>query len=141
MNDIQIETLAKTIFGEARGESLSGQEAVASVVLNRVAFSRKHGGYWWGNDIASVCRQPYQFSCWNKNDPNARVLDVVDESTPGYVICKRIARRAAAGLLKDQTAGATHYHVKKLRPQWSIGKIPCAEIGRHVFYNNIEGDC
>lgn len=139
MSDIHIETLAKTIFGEARGESISGQEAVASVVLNRVAFSRKRGGYWWGNDIASVCRKPFQFSCWNENDPNSRLLAELDDNNQAYAVCKRIAMRASAGLLKDRTAGATHYHTDNLRPKWSVGKIPCAEIGRHVFYNDIEG--
>lgn len=139
MSDINVEMLAKTIFGEARGESLSGQEAVASVVLNRVGFSKKRGGYWWGNSIIEVCRKEYQFSCWNKSDPNRRLLDVVTEENPSFAISKRIALRAIAGVLPDKTEGATHYHVKTLRPKWSIGKIPCAEIGHHVFYNDIEG--
>ena len=38
-----VEILARTIYGEARGESLSGQEAIASVVLNRLAFAKKKG--------------------------------------------------------------------------------------------------
>lgn len=44
--------LARTIYGEARGESISGQEAIASVILNRVAFAKRRGRYWWGNTIA-----------------------------------------------------------------------------------------
>lgn len=139
MSNIQIETLAKTIFGEARGESITGQEAVASVVLNRVTFSQKRGGYWWGNDIVSVCRQPWQFSCWNADDPNSALLTKLDDKNDAYAVCKRIAMRAVAGLIKDRTDGATHYHTKNLRPKWSIGKIPSAEIGNHVFYNDIEG--
>ena len=46
LNDIDV--LARTIYGEARGESISGQGAIASVVLNRVAFSKRRGRYWWG---------------------------------------------------------------------------------------------
>lgn len=36
MKDVDV--LARTIFGEARGETVSGMEAVASVVMNRLAF-------------------------------------------------------------------------------------------------------
>lgn len=138
MTDLTTDIFAKTIFGEARGEPLSGQEAVANVIMNRVALSEKKGGYWWGNDVASVCQKDKQFSCWNLDDVNYRLLLRVDESNPIYATCKRIAKRAMAGLLPDRTYGATHYHTQKVRPRWSIGKIPCAEIGNHVFYNDVE---
>lgn len=138
MSDVNIDVLARTIFGEARGEGLPGQEAVASVILNRVAMSQKKGGYWWGNTIAEVCQKSQQFSCWNANDPNFAQLHVVNENNSVFAICKRIAQRAISGFLEDKTEGATHYHTKKVRPKWSIGKIPCAEIGRHIFYNDIE---
>ncbi len=134
----EADILARTIYGEARGESISGQEAVASVIMNRVSFSRRKGRYWWGNTIAEVCQAPWQFSCWNKNDPNYEKLLKVSETDINYCICKRIALRAIADVLEDKTMNATHYHAKNLRPAWSVGKIPCAEIGRHVFYNDIE---
>ena len=134
----EADILARTIYGEARGESISGQEAIASVVLNRVAFAKKKGRYWWGNSIADVCRAPKQFSCWNADDPNCKIIKKVDDSDIGFCICKRIALRAVSGLLEDKTSGATHYHTRNLRPKWSVGKIPCAEIGSHIFYNDIE---
>ena len=130
--------LARTIYGEARGESISGQEAIASVILNRVAFAKRRGRYWWGNTIAGVCLAPWQFSCWNENDLNRKIIERADDADIGFCICKRIALRAASGLLEDRTSGATHYHTRSLRPKWSVGKIPCAEIGSHIFYNDIE---
>ena len=52
-------------------------EAVAAVILNRVRIARERGGYWWGDTIIRVCQKPYQFSCWNKHDPNyGRLLRV-----------------------------------------------------------------
>ena len=76
--ELEIDTLARTIFGEARGEPIKGQEAVASVVLNRVKVAQARGGrYWWGHDIISVCQKPYQFSCWNKSDPSYQRLTTV----------------------------------------------------------------
>lgn len=61
-----LDTLTKTIWGEARGEGREGMIAVAWVILNRASI-----GGWWGNSIETVCLKPWQFSCWNANDPNA----------------------------------------------------------------------
>ena len=130
--------LARTIYGEARGESISGQEAIASVILNRVAIAKSRGRYWWGNTIAGVCLAPWQFSCWNKNDPNRKIIERADDADIGFCICKRIALRAVSGLLEERSSGASLYLNRSLRPKWSVGKIPCAEIGSHVFYNDIE---
>ena len=109
MSEKETDILARTIYGEARGESISGMEAVASVVLNRVAFAKRRGCFWWGNSIAEVCRAPKQFSCWNRNDPNYRLICRVADTDIVFCICKRIAGRAVAGLLEDKTNGATHY--------------------------------
>lgn len=133
-----IDVLARTIYGEARGESLSGQEAIASVVLNRVNFAKQRKGYWWGNTIFEVCRKAWQFSCWNEKDTNFKLINEVTDSNQIFAICKRIAARGVGGVLKDNTGGATHYHTAKIRPKWAYGKIPCAEIGHHLFYNDIE---
>lgn len=125
--------LARTLWGEARGESVRGIEAVAAVVINRA----RRGG-WWGRSVEGVCRKPMQFSCWNPDDPNRAKLEAVDESDRMFRICLRIARRALAGSVDDPTRGATHYHVRGLLPAWSRGREPSAEIGNHLFYNDVE---
>ncbi|MBO6808833.1 cell wall hydrolase [Thalassospira sp.] len=133
----EVEVLARTLYGEARGEELAGIEAVASVILNRVAFAKRRGRYWWGNDVKSVCLKPAQFSCWNKADPNRKKLLALSPRDPAYRLCKRIAKRAVAGELPDQTDGATHYHTHAVDPFWARGHVPVAEIGNHLFYKNI----
>jgi len=138
MMDSDADILARTVFGEARGENLDGQEAIASVVLNRLAFSKAKGGYWWGNSVRDICLKPWQFSCWNKNDVNYKIITKADENNQAFKMAKRIALRAISGFLTDKTRGSTHYHTKSVRPKWSIGKIPAAEIGSHFFYNDIE---
>ena len=134
----QINILARTIYGEARGESVRGKEAVASVIINRVNYGKMRGGYWWGDDVVGVCKKPYQFSCWNENDPNfKKITDVM----PGHKVfdtCLRIAKRALAGTLIDPTNGATHYHHENINPPWARAKAPDAHIGKHLFYSNIE---
>ncbi len=133
-----IDILARTIFGEARGEPVRGKEAVACVVLNRVRRARVRGGYWWGGDIQSVCLKPWQFSCWNDNDPNRAKILKVDRTHRVFQTCLRVARRALAGTLKDPTHGATHYHTLNVEPPWAQGRAACVIIGRHRFYNDVE---
>ena len=130
----EIEIFAKTLFGEARGEKLTGIEAVANVILNRVKHAQKIGSYWWGKTIEEVCLKPFQFSCWNKNDPNRALLFEDLSQNKIYQMCERIARRAVAGLLSDNTKGATHYHTLNTNPYWARSAVPSAEIGHHLFY-------
>lgn len=138
-DDLVVDTLARTLWGEARGEGTQGMEAVAAVILNRVKTATAKGGkYWWGNDIISVCQKPYQFSCWNRSDPNYRVLQSVTEKDLHFATAVRIARRAVAGVLSDVTRGADHYHARAVSPDWAQGKVPTVTIRNHVFYKLIE---
>jgi len=133
-----VDVLARTVYGEARGESVRGREAVACVVMNRVARAAAQGGWWWGSTVAEVCRRPWQFSCWNADDPNRSAIERADEKDREFAVCLRIARRAVAGALADQTRGATHYHAHGATPPWAAGREPSAVIGRHKFYNDVE---
>ena len=56
ISDSDLMIMAKTIWGEARGESHNGQVAVAWVIRNRA----ERGG-WWGNTIREVCLKDQQF--------------------------------------------------------------------------------
>jgi spore germination cell wall hydrolase CwlJ-like protein len=135
--EMAVDVLARTIWGEARGEGKPGMEAVANVVMNRVDHARNQGGYWWGNSVIEVCQKPYQFSAWNRRDPNYHKLLEVDETDPDFATAKRIARRAISGALDDRTHGASHYHAKHANPYWARGRKPDAVIGNHMFYKLI----
>lgn len=133
-----IDVLARTLYGEARGEPLRGKEAVAAVVINRVKRARERGGYWWGDTVETVCRKPWQFSCWNPDDPNRAKIEAVTPDNRIFRSCLRVARRAVEGTLDDPTGGATHYHTKAIRPPWARRRPPRVEIGHHLFYDNVE---
>lgn len=135
--EADIDTLARTLYGEARGESLRGIEAVASVVMNRVVRAKAGESRWWGTSVQEVCRAPFQFSCWNATDPNRRLILNVAPGDRVFDMCRRIARRAVAGALDDPTKGATHYHALNVKPAWAEGRRPCVVIGRHMFYNDV----
>lgn len=138
LKELEIDVLARTIWGEARGEGKEGMEAVASVILNRAQVAKRLNGYWWGNTIIQVCQKPYQFSCWNKLDPNFKKLIAVDEEDMHFATALRVARRAMLGFIKDATYGATHYHTLNISPDWAKGQKPTTRIGHHVFYSLVE---
>ena len=133
-----VDTLARTLWGEARGESVRAMEAVAAVVMNRVRRARDHGGWWWGGDVAAVCRLPGQFPCWDPDAPGRLGLSSVTAADPVFAVAQRIARRAVAGLLDDPTGGATHLHRADENPDWAQGRGACAGIGGFQFYNDVE---
>lgn len=137
-NEFKTDILARTIWGEARGERSAGMQAVACVVMNRVRLARKMGGYWWGNTVDQVCQKPYQFSCWNKDDPNYKQLMAVDRKDLIFATALRIARRGIRDQLDDPTGAATHYHAAGVSPYWAVNKQPTSVIGRHIFYKLLE---
>lgn len=124
----QWECLAKTIYFEARGESVAGQVAVAEVVLNRV--DSRH----WPNDICSVVRQGErqrhrcQFSFMCDGLPE-RITD-----RESFAVAGKIAHLMMQGRPRALTGAATHYHAAYVRPGWSRGLTRTARIGQHVFY-------
>lgn len=136
VDDMAVDVLARTIWGESRGQPIKGMEAVANVVMNRVAIAKKNGGkYWWGNDVISVCKRPFQFSCWNPNDPNLPKMKAVTEEDKNFRISLDIARRAVSGKLPDHTFGATHYFASYVLPDWAKGRKPTITIGDHIFFD------
>ena len=127
MTDDQADYLARTIYGEARGEGIKGMQAVANVVMNRV----KAGG-WYGASVKDVVLKPKQFSCWNENDPNRAIILAANDAQLAQA--RSIAEQAIAGTLPDITGGATNYHAKSITPYWAASMTKTATIGNHVFY-------
>ncbi|WP_416674033.1 cell wall hydrolase [Egbenema bharatensis] len=129
-----IDIMARTIWGEARGESREGKVAVAWVIRNRAARSP---AYNWPSMIKAVCRQAYQFSCWNHGDPNRASLQSVSPGDSSFRECLDVAKKVTAGELSDNTNGADHYYNPAgvtQTPDWARGRTPVARIGRHLFF-------
>jgi N-acetylmuramoyl-L-alanine amidase len=126
------EIFAKTIFGEARNQGDLGMVAVASVIMNR----SEKPSWWGGPDVRSICLKPWQFSCWNKNDPNRHLLLNTPANDKDFAYCMELAARAMAEELPDCTNEATSYYARSMKapPHWAFGLTPCAEIGDHIFF-------
>lgn len=129
--EMAVDTLARTIWGEARGDGAPGMSAVAAVIVNRADHPR-----WWGADIISVCTKPWQFSCRDAGDPNLPKLEAVTQDDPSFVLALDIAERAVARTLPDPTNGADSYYDRSMPspPAWVDGAIWTADIGTQRFY-------
>ena len=130
---LDLDIAARTVWAEARGESDAGKLAVAWVIRTRAETRKKDGSpYWWGDGIAGVCKKPWQFSCWNQNDPNRDGLLSLKTDSVGY---QQALTAVALALVsnEDPTDGANHYHTKEVEPHWSEGQ-PFKIIGNHRFY-------
>lgn len=135
INDHDLDVAARTVYGEARGESWAGKVAVAWVLKNRAEDSRKR----YGQGLAGVCQKPLQFSCWNQDDPNRPKLLAVTPADPSFRDCLAAVAWAVIGMEADPTHGAMHYQVTGTNAFWSAGHTPVATIGAHEFYVNIDG--
>lgn len=126
------EIVAKTLWGEARGEGHEGMQAVCNVIQNRV----NSGIYWWGSTFRTVCLASFQFSCWLSGDPNRAKLLAVTQDDPQYADAISIASESMAGNLPDITGGATSYYANSMPepPSWAEGLSPTAVIGNQSFF-------
>jgi spore germination cell wall hydrolase CwlJ-like protein len=137
-----IDVLARTIWGEARGEGIAGQVAVGWTIRNRVEMDLGKDGRpdWWGEGYEGVCRAPWQFSCWNQNDPNYPYLSGTrDIPNAQYTLAREAAVSVIEGRQPDPTDGATHYYATTMpkAPKWTAKAVRTCKIGRHIFFKDV----
>jgi N-acetylmuramoyl-L-alanine amidase len=118
--DEESRCLAGAIYFESKGEPLTGQLAVADVILNRIRSGRFAG------TICSVVTQPGQFSFVR----DGRVPDIADCAY--YRTAVAIARIAMADAWQSPAAGALFFHARRISPGWHREHV--ATIGNQVFY-------
>lgn len=134
MTDHDLDIMARTLYGEARGEyvklGVAALMAVGNVIVNRF---KRHTKY--GKTLAEVCLKPRQFSCWNEGDPNRSLIQEENlEKDPLFRVSHQVAKKVALGLWPDLTKGSDHYHTIACRPYWvRLDKVR-VRLGSHVFY-------
>lgn len=114
-SDVQL--LARTMWGEARGEGVEGMRAVGHVVVNR------------GGNIAQTIRQPGQFYVTAVDPNRSRGLD-----RERWDQAQTLAASIIAGCDADPTNGANYFHEVSVQPSWAQRMERVARIGRHIFY-------
>jgi spore germination cell wall hydrolase CwlJ-like protein len=106
-------------------------------LLNPGWWSRQRGDGIPDDTLAAVCREPYQFSCWNPSDPqSARLHNPATLQNPEV---QRIRQCVVRELLEpgtDPTGGADHYCTTKVAKytKWAKGRTPIKVIGNHSFF-------
>ena len=144
-SDLQV--LAATCAGEARGDVTPDEEGVACVVMNRVKIAKTyvvnhgHAHPLYGNGtVANCCFMRMQFDAWNQGDPNRAWIwaQEWDGSSSDQSVAKAlsIASQALAGALPDVTNGATSYKATSLPwpHAWGPEIAPVAVLGKQSFY-------
>jgi spore germination cell wall hydrolase CwlJ-like protein len=126
--------MALTMWGEARNGGEEAMRAVGHVIDNR-RRANTHGRY-----ATETVSAAWQFSAWNRNDPNYPAMMNIDKLRPDsrdnamWLTAKRVAAEILSGASADPTGGALFYHTAAVSPRWSSGLAPVRVIGGHLFF-------
>ena len=121
-----LDCLTDAVYFEARGESKRGQQAVATVVLNRVKnpnFPKSVCGVVFQR-ASSGCQ--FSFAC-DGSMRHGRDEDAWEQA-------RRVAARALSGYVLRDIGSATHFHTIDVSPDWGSQMLKVAQVGLHVFY-------
>ena len=137
-----VEAVARTVYGEARGSEFKGKLAVAYVIVNRLEAPET----WWqqepGDDVLddtleAVAKDPWQFSCWNESNPNLGKLVSVSLSDESFRVCYMAALMAITKHVEDPTGGACYYYADYIdMPDWAKNLKKTEKIGVHNFFKD-----
>ncbi len=123
-----LQCLSMAVYYEAASESHAGQQAVAQVVLNRVAHpaypASVCGVVFQGSERTTGCQ--FSFTCDGSlgRRPSRR----------GWAVAQSVALAALAGEVYRPIGLATHYHTHYVNPYWAASLDFIRSIGAHRFY-------
>lgn len=123
-----VDCLTAAVYYEAASETITGQRAVAQVVLNRM----RHPAYpnsicgvvFQGSERATGCQ--FTFTC----DGSLRRRP----SAGGWLRARSVATAALSGSVEPAVGLATHYHTVYVVPYWSSSLTKLRTVGSHIFY-------
>ena len=123
-----LDCMTAAIYFEAANEPITGQRAVAQVILNRV----RHPSYpntvcgvvFQGAERATGCQ--FTFTCDGSlaRRPNLQLWDRA----------RTIAAASLGGFVETSVGHATHYHASYVLPYWAPRLTKLTAIGSHIFY-------
>ena len=128
----EIICIAMAVYHEARGEPLEGQYAVAQVVMNRVRDPRYPDDacsvVYEGGETRHECQ--FSFFCDGKSD---QPTDYVP-----WHVAQLIAAAVYEGRAAPVVGGATHYHARRVHPDWASSGYVVATVNDHIFYRGVK---
>ena len=118
--DEALQCLAGAIYFESKGEPLTGQLAVAEVIINRAKSGR------FPADVCDVVKQRGQFSFVRGGQ-----IPAINKGT-SYRTAIAVAKVALADAWNSPAEKALYFNTADRRPAGRVIKV--ASIGNHVFY-------
>ncbi|GHA21201.1 hypothetical protein GCM10007989_15520 [Devosia pacifica] len=132
--DKERDCLAQAIYHEARGESASGQMAVANVIVNRALSNRYPSslcGVVYQNADKGRYRCQFTFACDGRSDnPTERRAWLRSKALADEVYTEY----ALGEGLETLPSSVLYYHTTAVKPSWSRVFTRVAQIGSHIFY-------
>ncbi|RVT43853.1 cell wall hydrolase [Sphingobium algorifonticola] len=119
--DENLRCLASAVYYEAKSESLTGQLAVARVIINRARSGR------FADSLCGVVRQPSQFSF-----VRGGTIPQPSTASADWQDAVAIAQIALKDAWQTPAEGALYFHARRVSPGW--GKPRLAAIDNHIFY-------
>lgn len=119
--DAESECLATAVYYESKGEPLSGQLAVAEVIVNRASSGR------FPSTLCGVVKQRGQFSFVRGGR-----LPAVPRGSSHWKKAVAIAHIAMNDLADSEASRALFFHAKHVSPRWRLTRV--ASVGNHIFY-------
>ncbi len=128
------ECLAQAIYHEARGETATGQLAVANVIVNRARsgkFPDSLCGVIYQNADKGRYKCQFTFACDGRDDaPGERRAWAKSQD-----LAKRVYAEFATGEEIGVLPGsALYYHTTAVRPSWANTFSRVAAVDSHIFY-------
>jgi spore germination cell wall hydrolase CwlJ-like protein len=126
--------LTQAIYHEARGETESGQMAVANIIVNRAMNPRYPSticGVVFQNADQGRYKCQFTFACDGRSD--------MGKERRAWNRAVRLAEVAFSEFQRGVTpeilpSSALFYHTTAVRPKWSYTFRRVAAIGSHIFY-------
>ncbi|MEM0988108.1 MAG: cell wall hydrolase [Pseudomonadota bacterium] len=120
--------LTEALYFEARGESRTGQLAVAEVILNRVD-SKSYpasicGVVQQGMHRRNACQ--FSYNCDGRKNTIG--------NKPVFEELGKLAWMMMEGKPRSLTSDALFYHATSVKPRWARRFVRTARIGAHIFY-------
>lgn len=132
-NDLN--TLAKTIYGEAREETFKTGGIAALIAVANVIVNRKKNNS--SKPIAEICTE--QFPCWKKEHENYEDVRTVTEENYVFRICLEVARNVLSKKWPNLVENCYRYHhvgLGVIKPFWAAYQSPNRIFGHIWFYHH-----
>lgn len=126
--------LAQAIYHEARGESETGQLAVANVIVNRARSGRFPDtlcGVIYQNADKGLYRCQFTFACDGRTEAPRERRALARSAELAQRVYAEFATGEKIGAIPGS---ALYYHTTAVTPSWSKTYHAVAEIGSHIFY-------